>query len=543
MKRSTLKKIETALWILFVLVGVVAVVCFVLLRREGRVTDIPEPNQEKIDGDENTAAGLSDQTILLPEHCDLYEAFPEISFEDEAGEVFHSGDFFGTPVVVVFWASWCEDCGEQMPHMKEFMELAGAYEEIRFLFINRTDGTRETKETAKEYFDELGLDAACYYDVGETAYRTLGIKNIPTTFFVDEKGTLLAWSAVQITKESVFEAYLDNLCRGNRASTQDFVTGKMTDPSGGVHTTYVPGDEAATMASPVLSESQGVMLEYAVQSGQKELFDSTLSYINGSMNRDGLIIWSVTDGQAGSVNALVDDLRIYGALLQAQSLWGGYDEILKAHQGALTAYGIRDGRYVDFYDAKSRKAAESLTLCYIDLYTMKALADVSDECRNAYEDARQILINGQISDDFPLFYSRYDYKTKSYAEGELNMAEAMVTLLHLAEAGILPQNTHDWLRKQMEYGAILARYDVNGRVVEGYQYESTAIYALTALIGREIGDESLQGWALRKMEKMRIRDCGKAYNGAFGGEDGSGITSFDQMIPLLVYGVMECTDE
>lgn len=546
MGKATLKKIETVLWISFVLIGVVAAICFVLLRREDKGADMGETDGRQTDGetdaDEYLAAALSDQTMLLPEYCDLYDNFPDISFEDEAGKIFHFSDVQGIPTVLVFWAGWCEDCGEQMPHMKEFMELAKGYGDIQFLLINRTDGTRETKETAKEYFDGLGLDAQCYYDVGEEAYRTLGIKNIPTTFFVNGEGILLSWSAAQITKESVFEAYLYNLCRGNRSATQDFVSENLTDENGGVHTTYVPGDKAATMASPVLSESQGVMLEYAVQTGQKELFDSTLSYINGNMSRDGLIIWSVTDGQAGSVNALVDDLRIYGALLKAQELWGGYDGILKEHHGALAAYGIRDGRYVDFYDAGSRKAAQSLTLCYIDLYTMEALAGTGDEYRKAYEDARQILVDGQISGEFPLYYSRYDYKTRSYAEGELNMAEAMVTLLHLAEAGILPQNTHDWLRKQMEYGAIPARYDVSGRVVNGYQYESTAVYALTALVGKEIGDEDLQGWALRKMEKMRVQDYGREYNGAFGGEDGSGITSFDQVMPLLVYAVMECGD-
>lgn len=69
----------------------------------------------------------------------------------------------------------------------------------------------------------------------------------------------------------------------------------------------------------------------------------------------------------------------------------------------------------------------------------------------------------------------------------------------------------------------------------GYGYESTATYALVAMLGKEINDSELTGKALKKMEKMRINNTSYSYNGAFGNEDGTGISSFDQLMPMLAY--------
>ena len=71
--------------------------------------------------------------------------------------------------------------------------------------------------------------------------------------------------------------------------------------------------------------------------------------------------------------------------------------------------------------------------------------------------------------------------------------------------------------------------------MEGYNYESTAVYALIAMIAKEKGDNQLQGMALKKMERMRIIDTSSPYYGAFGMEDGTGITTFDQVLAMLAY--------
>ena len=546
-----LKKLEKYLWGLFALLGLIFVIGLILLFLNGKPSlkeknamdnVSPESTEEQIQTKEyDWEEGLSDSTIWLPENCDLYEPLPEITFQDNAGNLKSLSDFSGTPVVLVFWASWCRDCQEQMPHMSEYMELAEEYGTVRFLFINRLDGTKETRENADAYFQTLGLKENCYYDEAENAYKALGIRNIPTTLFIDAEGRLISWSPKQITQKEVFEAHIQNLLQGNSKELANFVRGQLMDENGGIHSEYVAGDKSATEKSAVLSESQGAWLEYAVLTQNRELFEQGLAYVEQWMKTDGpgLSAWCVTDGKASSVNALIDDFRIYGALKKADLLWGGYGQSLDTLENAIAKGGIHKGNYVDFYDANNKEYADILTLCYIDLTVMEMLGSEEKELQTAGEKAREILLEGQISENFPLYYSRYDYSKKSYTNEDLNMAEAMVTLLHLSEAGCLPQNTVEWLKQEMSRGGIMARYDVEGNVVDGYRYESTAIYALLALVAENQGEVKLRGQALRKMEKMRILDSSSACNGAFGMADGSGITSFDQLMPLLTYATLE----
>lgn len=532
---TALKRIEKILIRIFIGLGIVVVAAILLLLRLDRGG--ADVNRKPAEQEESQVweDGLSDSTIWLPTECALYESMPEFPFTDSQGKEFQISNFFGKPLVVVFWASWCEDCQEQMPHMKDYMDIAAEYGEVQFLLINRLDGEKETRETAETYFANLGVNTALYYDEGGIAFNRLGMQNIPTTYFIDANGILVDWSSSQMVTEGEFESYLQNLMLQKSRVTENFITEQLMDEEGGIHSTY----SADILQSDVLSESQGLMLQYAAKDGNRELFDRTLGYVNTYMSGEGLTAWTVTDKNASNVNALLDDLRIYGALELAQEQWGEYEEALESFRQKLLEYGMENGSYIDFYDSKLKKKAQRLTLCYIDLLTMEKLAAAGEEFATAYEAALDLLAGGQISQEFPLYYGWYDYKEDSYEAEELNAAEAMVTLLHLAQADRLPEVTLSWLKEQMARGGVKARYDVDGNIVSGYNYDSTAVYAIIAMIGVTVEDEELTAQAVNKMEKMRIRDAELAYNGAFGLEDGSGISSFDQLIPLQAYQLLE----
>lgn len=537
MENGSLKKIERILLIVFMILSIVVVIGVVLLIRfeNDKIREEQTKEEERVEEDTyDWEAGLSDHTLWLPENCKIYSKVPEFTFTDEQGVIHSITQFEGKPVVVVFWASWCSDCKEQMPFMKDYMKWSKNYEEVTFLFINKTDGEKETRESATSYFNKLGIKGGQFFDEGLTAYEQLGIHNIPTTLFLDANGIITAWSPKQITKDSEFVALLNKAINGGSEATSSFIINNLMDKNGGVHSVYAL-DSDNTFTSDILSESEGAMLEYAILSKNKELFDQILEFISGKMWSEGLTAWQITENDASKVNALIDDFRIYHALEEASDIWGGYEEILNTFREKLLKYGIKNGRFVDFYNAESKEFANRFTLCYADFRAMEQLSLSKKEALIAYESSKEIVLEGQISDAFPLFYSWYNYKEKKYETDDLNAAEAMVTLLHLAEVDLLPNNTLEWLKMQMKQSGVKARYTIKGKVVEGYNYDSTAVYALIAMIGVEVGDSDLINQAIRKMEKMRIDDVNYSYNGAFGMEDGSGITSFDQVIPLLAY--------
>lgn len=541
MKKYSIVKIERILRIIFLVLAVVTAAGVLMLikvqsTRPYMTESVGQQDVEEYDWEK----GLSDSTYWLPENCSLYEAVPDFSFVDDREQSHLISEWKGKNLVVVFWASWCEDCSRQMPMMSQYEKLAKEYGEITFLYINKTDGSRETMERAKEYFDDLSLEGELYYDTSLQAYDMLGLHNIPTTLFINKEGKITAWSSSQIEKTGIFEALLKNATEGGAKATAEFIVKYMMDGDGGIHSAYEPGSQV-DINSEVLSESQGLGLLYAVSVQDKDLFDNILGYIKAFLWKEGLAAWRMEDGKAGSVNALIDDLRIYRALVEAEKLWGGYASEVRLCEEALLERAVSDGKFVDFYDFQNRVYASRFTLCYGDMQAMQLLAEGTGDlgAARAYEKTLELLERGQISNEFPLYYSWYNYDKEQYEKDDLNTAEAMMTLLHLARQGKLKNNTLEWIRTQMAGEGLKMRYSVKGEVVSGYNQESTAVYAILVMIADEIGDDSLRAQALNKMEKMHIINTEFPYNGAYGMADGSGITSFDQLMPMLAYRALE----
>ena len=88
------------------------------------------------------------------------------------------------------------------------------------------------------------------------------------------------------------------------------------------------------------------------------------------------------------------------------------------------------------------------------------------------------------------------------------------------------------MKSRIETGDLAARYHVDGTAVKGFEYHSTAVWGLAALIAREEGDESAFELALRRMDRLLILDASDALFGAYA-QKGAAAHAFDQLIPLL----------
>jgi len=62
------------------------------------------------------------------------EVLPAFSLEDRSGTVRTQADFSGKYVVYDFWATWCPDCREDVPAMKELYEKYG--DKVTFVGIS-----------------------------------------------------------------------------------------------------------------------------------------------------------------------------------------------------------------------------------------------------------------------------------------------------------------------------------------------------------------------------------------------------------------------
>lgn len=108
--------------------------------------------------------------------------FDDFTFDDEYGQTWSISEFYDKPLVVNFWASWCPPCRAEMPDYQRVYQEYG--DQVNFVFLNETDGERETVERAQAYLEEEGLDLPVYYDVRAEGMSTLRISSFPTSLFI-----------------------------------------------------------------------------------------------------------------------------------------------------------------------------------------------------------------------------------------------------------------------------------------------------------------------------------------------------------------------
>lgn len=97
-------------------------------------------------------------------------------------------DYFGKPIIINFWASWCGPCKSELP---AFNSLYEKYKDnVVFLMINLTDGQRDTESSIKEFISDNGYSFPVYYDIEYDASNTYGVRSIPETVFINADSSL-----------------------------------------------------------------------------------------------------------------------------------------------------------------------------------------------------------------------------------------------------------------------------------------------------------------------------------------------------------------
>ena len=130
---------------------------------------------------------------------------PDFTVYDSQGNEVSLSDFRGKPVVLNFWASWCGPCKREMPDFESIYQELG--EDVEFMMVNVTDGSRETRDSAAEFIAGEGYTFPVYYDAQLDGVSAYGLQGFPTTFYLNADREVM-YGVYGMMSEEYFYAYL-----------------------------------------------------------------------------------------------------------------------------------------------------------------------------------------------------------------------------------------------------------------------------------------------------------------------------------------------
>lgn len=129
---------------------------------------------------------------------------PDFAAETLDGETVRLSDYEGKPVVINFWATWCGPCKSELPAFENMYAEYG--DDVAFMMVNLTDGSRETKESVAAFLDEAGYTFPVFCDTTLMGAQLYGAYSIPLTVFVLPDGTLAGGYRGAINEDLLEEA-------------------------------------------------------------------------------------------------------------------------------------------------------------------------------------------------------------------------------------------------------------------------------------------------------------------------------------------------
>ena len=90
----------------------------------------------------------------------------------------------GTPLVVNFWASWCDPC------RAEAKVLERAYKAQRGVLFLGLDA-QDAREDARDFIGQFGLTFPHVRDPGNDTQRAWGVTGLPETYFIGAGGQVV----------------------------------------------------------------------------------------------------------------------------------------------------------------------------------------------------------------------------------------------------------------------------------------------------------------------------------------------------------------
>lgn len=114
---------------------------------------------------------------------------PAFRLDDLSGRPVSLSDYAGRPLIISFWASWCIPCQQEFPLFRQARAqyAARGLEVLGIVY-------QDTAANARAFMAREGATWPGLLDPKGTAADAYRVTAIPTSFFVDRAGTIVAAS-------------------------------------------------------------------------------------------------------------------------------------------------------------------------------------------------------------------------------------------------------------------------------------------------------------------------------------------------------------
>lgn len=113
---------------------------------------------------------------------------PSITLEDINGDVYRLQDNLGKgPIIVSFWATWCQPCKQELPKMNDLLETYGE-KGLSMIAVSVDD--EKTVSKVEPYVKSKGYSFTVLYDTNSETARDYYVYSVPYTLIIDKDGKI-----------------------------------------------------------------------------------------------------------------------------------------------------------------------------------------------------------------------------------------------------------------------------------------------------------------------------------------------------------------
>lgn len=293
----------------------------------------------------------------------------------------------------------------------------------------------------------------------------------------------------------------------------------------------------------VVTEVQILYMEYLLKNDYETLFKQTLEEVLTRFKTEEELI--SVGGHISEQNhidnipkaSLKDNLRIYKLTMKAYKLWHNeyYKKIGLEVAERIYKYNTKEDRLYSYHDGIEEIENQEIALADLDLKAIALLYEEDESWQSIFQKSKDIVEKAYISNDFPLYYTYYNYEQKKYNTlDKLNMQESLYIVESLSESGIYKEETIKWLKDQIKAGGVYEQYHVKTGRVSSHK-ENMIIYSTISQIGKNIGDIELYTLGIEKMLNFQIKDKTHEYFGVFMDKDKEDIDEYEMVQALLAF--------